>query len=336
MVVRTRRDHARALGQLLPPGVVLPREPGTVMGRLLEGLAGEPETLNNRTGDLIEEADPRTTVEMVDDWERVLGLPSTCGTPPGTLEGRRAAIIGRLVTNTNSSRAALEALGEAMGQTVRITERSPFQLGLSAFGDGSEFGADATRYLWTIHFEDREVLGFELGVAELGVTPFAWIEEPEGVICALAELSPAHTEFGVAYDIEGAATELFLCIASAGGLDWLLPIGPLGLEIRGGGNGSSTGVEGDGEGLDLLLTEGTLPVGRGNGNAWTVVLNPNGSRWLLPIGRHGGGQYQVDAAHDRVPLNGGASKLLNIPPVNGGIPVRMATGEILHANLKEL
>ena len=325
MVRLTRRDHARAIAQLLPPGAALTRDPDTVLGKLMLGLAGETERLSNRTLDLIEEADPRTTVEMVGDWERILGLPSACGTPPDTLEGRRAAILARLLASGGSSRAALVALAAAMGEHIRIIERRPIQFGLTCFGDGSEFGEDKTRFLWTIELDGREEHCFEVGVGELGVTPFSWIDQPEGVICALAELAPAHTEFAVTFTGLDAPTILYLSIARTPGIIWQVLMGANGLEIRG-----------PGDGIDLLLAGGTLPLTKAGGESCPITLTPNGGRWLLRIGREGGGEYQVDVDPDRLRLNGGASRTLNIPPVNGGIPVRMASGEVLYANLKEL
>jgi hypothetical protein len=42
--------------------------------------------------------DPRTTTELIADWERIAGLPDPCAdTAPSTIEGRRAAVTARII-----------------------------------------------------------------------------------------------------------------------------------------------------------------------------------------------------------------------------------------------
>jgi uncharacterized protein YmfQ (DUF2313 family) len=42
--------------------------------------------------------DPRSTTELIADWERIAGLPDPCANvAPTTLEGRRAAVVARII-----------------------------------------------------------------------------------------------------------------------------------------------------------------------------------------------------------------------------------------------
>ena len=60
---------------LQPPGQALPTAPDSVWGRLLDGLSLEYDRVEIRSGELVRESDPRQSVELLPDWERVCGLP---------------------------------------------------------------------------------------------------------------------------------------------------------------------------------------------------------------------------------------------------------------------
>jgi uncharacterized protein YmfQ (DUF2313 family) len=115
----TATDYKRALQGLLPPGPAWPREDGNVLSRLLAGLADELARVDARGLALIDEADPRTTTELLADWERVTGLVPAAG---ATLAQRRAAVVGQITAIGGQSRAYFIGLGANLGYTVVITE----------------------------------------------------------------------------------------------------------------------------------------------------------------------------------------------------------------------
>lgn len=63
---------------LLPPGAALVREPGSPLVRVLGVTAAELARVDARAEQLLLEADPQETAEMLSDWERALGLPDIC------------------------------------------------------------------------------------------------------------------------------------------------------------------------------------------------------------------------------------------------------------------
>lgn len=74
-------DSSAYLSQLiglLPPGDALAREPGSVLERLLSVPAAELARVDGRVEALLLESDPAQTAEMLQDWERALGLPDVC------------------------------------------------------------------------------------------------------------------------------------------------------------------------------------------------------------------------------------------------------------------
>lgn len=84
--------YRRALQALLPPGSIWRRDLNGILAELLLAAGDEMARVDARGVDLLNEADPRTTKELLPDFERVLGLPST-----GTLDARRAIVTALLL-----------------------------------------------------------------------------------------------------------------------------------------------------------------------------------------------------------------------------------------------
>ena len=67
------------LAALLPIGPAWPREYDSTLMALIGGLSQIWGDVDGRAADLLEtESDPRTTVELLPDWERAWGLPDPC------------------------------------------------------------------------------------------------------------------------------------------------------------------------------------------------------------------------------------------------------------------
>lgn len=113
--------YARQLKQLLPPGKLWNLEPDSGLSKFLLGISEELARVDSRGLALIEESDPRTATETLDDWERMLGLPDEdVLAVPSTTETRRQAIIAKLLKTGGQSRAYYIGLAAACGYTVSI------------------------------------------------------------------------------------------------------------------------------------------------------------------------------------------------------------------------
>lgn len=186
---------------LLPVGPAWPRDPGTVrhgqLGAIAEGLA----RVEQRGGDLLTEADPRTTLEMLADWERVAGLPDPCSAGIATtLQERRAAVIARLVATGGQSLAYFQGLAEALGYRVRIREYRPFVCGKSRLGRDALNGGHEVRHVWRVGVIGPRVTWFRCGASRLGVDRLGKITRAEDLDCLLKRLKPAQTTLVVGYD----------------------------------------------------------------------------------------------------------------------------------------
>lgn len=132
--------YARQLKELLPRGAAFLREPASWTSKVLLGIAEELARVDSRGRDLLEEWDPRTTEELLEDWERVLGLPDEGEALGATLEERRLAVVQKLVARGGQSRAFFVALALSIGFVVTITEfhadvlRVGFRVGDRVYG----------------------------------------------------------------------------------------------------------------------------------------------------------------------------------------------------------
>lgn len=135
-------NYLPALQALLPHGMCWTRDPGAVLTKLLDALAQEFGRVEDRAVELIEEADPRTTDELLEDWERTAGLPDTCHAP-STTEGRVLALVAKLTGRGGQHEGHYEDLADDVGYDVTI-DRDPY----SPFVPGSGVGDSLTQDTW--------------------------------------------------------------------------------------------------------------------------------------------------------------------------------------------
>jgi len=118
----TSADYLQQLQDLLPQGPAWPRDPDALVTKILYNFADEFARVDIRIDDLLNEADPRTTFELLTDWERVCGLPDGCVGEQDGLQARRAAVLGRLTSIGGQSIDYFESLAATIGYTITITE----------------------------------------------------------------------------------------------------------------------------------------------------------------------------------------------------------------------
>ncbi|PTT59353.1 phage tail protein, partial [Pseudomonas sp. HMWF007] len=112
----TAADYLEQLKALLPPGQAFPRESGTTLHNLLDGMSVELARADSRAETLPEEANPATTIELLGDWERVVGLPDKCsGALEETLQGRRSALLAKLTSTGGQSPSYFIQLAATLG-----------------------------------------------------------------------------------------------------------------------------------------------------------------------------------------------------------------------------
>lgn len=186
----TATDYLRQAQGLLPFGPAWQRDDDAPLTRLLDGLSLELARLDARALNLLEEADPRITAELLADWERVAGLPDTCSLIAGVEQNtpqRQAALTGRMTTVGGQTPAYFIGLAATLGYTITITEFKPHDV---------EDGVDAAIYgiAWQFAWQVNAALNtvFELHVTDTADDPLAaWSNA--ALECLITAFKPAHT-----------------------------------------------------------------------------------------------------------------------------------------------
>lgn len=192
----TAEQYRAQLKALLPSGQAFPRERGNTLDALLDAMSIELARDDARADQLVVEAIPSTTTELLPDWERVAGLPDNCsGTLADTVQGRRADLVAKLNSLGGQSKAYFIALALQLGFTVYIEEFRPFRTGLSSMGDAFTNGDWA--FTWRVTGPAVAVIRFRTGQSSAGEPLASWGNS--ALECRFNQLKPAHTHIIFAY-----------------------------------------------------------------------------------------------------------------------------------------
>jgi uncharacterized protein YmfQ (DUF2313 family) len=225
---RAGSDYAAAFAQLLPRGAAWPREPDSVLMRVVRGLAqiwgspgvetasdlpGTTQIVDARAGDLLErESDPRQTIELLPDWERNWGLPDPCYPDATTIGERQQMLVLQMTFLGGQSRQFFYDVAAWIGHSIHITEFAPFMCGISRCGDTRDadgvfrwfIGPPEMRFYWTAHAGQAKLVWFRASKGQAGVDPHLRIGIELDFECLLRRWKPAHTE--LVYDYSSLFT----------------------------------------------------------------------------------------------------------------------------------
>jgi uncharacterized protein YmfQ (DUF2313 family) len=171
--------YARQLKQLLPRGLLWRLDSDSWLSRLLLSVAEELARIDARGLDLVNEWDPSTAEECLEDWERVLGLPDTCAPLADTVAGREAVAARKYVYQGGQSAAFFVALAASLGYTATVVE--------------------TTANMWRMDVVlDAGLTTFRAGSSRAGDRLSSWTAATD-LECAVNRAKPAHTYVLFAY-----------------------------------------------------------------------------------------------------------------------------------------
>lgn len=189
----TTAAYARQLKALFPKGPLWNFEPDSVLSKTIDGIATELARVDERGDNIADEWDPRTTLELLTDWERVLGLPDGCTDDSSSIALRRAAIIGRLVALGGQTPQYFIDLAAAMGYTITVTEFRPYTVRSPV---NTPLYGDAWAYAWQVNAALNTVR--RMTVRDGVNQPLAsWGNDV--LECAFTRLKPAHSHVLFSY-----------------------------------------------------------------------------------------------------------------------------------------
>lgn len=185
----SKSDYYAMIAELLPKGPAWTHEEGGILWAIIDSMAEELARVHARIDALIEESDPRTTYELLTDWERVCGLPD-CPAAGQSLEERRTAIVNKLTGIGGQSRAYFIAVAATMGYDITIDEFWPFIAGINRAGDA--LYVEGSKYMWRVNVPDKRIFYFHAGVSTAGDRLLWWA--PDACLeNTIKKLAPAHT-----------------------------------------------------------------------------------------------------------------------------------------------
>lgn len=139
--------HLNFLKLLLPQDAYDRAAP--VLSSDLAAEARQLDAVQSAVDGLLLEMDPRTTVQLLDDWERVYGLPDAGLMVATTLQERQARLTAKVLQTGGLSKPYFQSLLEQAGYTVIIDEPRGFFAGINCCGDRLYDPAAVTWY-WRI------------------------------------------------------------------------------------------------------------------------------------------------------------------------------------------
>lgn len=176
---RTPEEISYQLATKLSPPGALAAGLTSRLRQLWLGVAEELSRIYARVQDLLAEAHPPTTDELLGEWETEYDLPDPCVTSAQTESDRRAALIARATGIGGQSPQYFIDLAASFGVTITIAEHHPFEVGRDGMGDG--IGGQ-----WAFIWE----------VSAPIATPATLREVME---CVFERLKPAHTAIWFTY-----------------------------------------------------------------------------------------------------------------------------------------
>lgn len=170
---------------------------GTEFAEFIAALSNEPARVEERGFDFLDEMDPNTTFEMLDNWERLLRIPDEC-TPDGdpSLFERRVRVLQKLTTGGGQNEAFFKLIAQQLGYDVDIfdvEDYKDFRVGTARVGDALTNGTGTGlgwAYTFSVKAPAEFVRRFRVGQSTVGERLV--LAENQTLECIVRKFAPAH------------------------------------------------------------------------------------------------------------------------------------------------
>ena len=192
--ITLKNEYSKVIRRLFPRGLAWLRvfDQTSNLYKLLDSYANETCRIHERADQLIREVDPRTTLELLEDWERLLGLPDECDpSTTQTIQERRTRVIQVLTTRGGQNEAFYKTLASNFGFDVDVIsaeDQPPFVAGSRA---GDRLTNGNWRYAFVIKAPAEFLVKFRAGQGAAG-DPLVKVGN-ETLECLMEKYKPAHT-----------------------------------------------------------------------------------------------------------------------------------------------
>lgn len=189
-----RKKYLGLIRKIFPRGKAWERifDADSNLSKLSDAYAEELERIHTRSNELIREVDPRTTLQLLPDWERLLGLPDQCdNSEDQTVQERRTRVLQVLTTRGGQNEAFYKELASNFGYDVDVIsaeDQPPFVAGSRA---GDRLTNGDWRYAFVIKAPADFLIRFRAGQGTAG-DPLVKVGN-DTLQCLMEKHKPAHT-----------------------------------------------------------------------------------------------------------------------------------------------
>jgi uncharacterized protein YmfQ (DUF2313 family) len=177
------------LGEL-PQGRLWDKSLDSPLYQVVASLMPNIAALSDDATNLIVDAFPATTVDLLPEWQATLGMPDACSIGQNlTLLQAQQQVLARFIGAGGQSVPFLIAYALALGYAITITEYSTFKAGTGKAG--GIITSAGIAFSWLVTLPAQQILYFLAGSSTAGQK----LETVENQIiqCELQRICPAHT-----------------------------------------------------------------------------------------------------------------------------------------------
>ncbi len=181
-------DFQQAMLRLLPRGRVWRRDPGSTLSAVMLALAPTYTRGMQAAAQVLIDASPATTENLLVEWEASLGLPDACTAANPSVEQRKAAVRTKWGARGSLTIAYFVALAANLGFTITITEFAPFTVDKPC---DEALCEPEWSFVWQVNAP--EVVTFYFAVDESGVDDPLEVYDAGELVCRIRADAPAET-----------------------------------------------------------------------------------------------------------------------------------------------
>lgn len=181
-------DIQQAMMRLLPRGRVWRRDPGSNLAALFLALAPTYVRNMQSASQVLVDASPATTSNLLVEWENSLGLPDACTAANPSVEQRQAAVQAKWGARGSLTIAYFTTLAANLGYTITITEFTPYTVDMPCDEPLLE---PEWAFMWQV--SAPEIVTFYFSVDESSVDDPLEIYDSGELVCRITTDAPAET-----------------------------------------------------------------------------------------------------------------------------------------------
>lgn len=181
-------DFQQAMLRLMPQGRIWRRDPGSNLAALFLALAPTYTRNTAAAAQVLIDASPATTVNLLAEWESSLGLPDACTAANPTVQQRQAAVRAKWGARGSLTIPYFIALAANLGFAITITEFQPFAVDMPCDASLNE---PAWAFVWQVHAP--QITTFYFSVDASAVDDALETYDAGELVCRITAEAPAET-----------------------------------------------------------------------------------------------------------------------------------------------